>query len=461
MRRSLWLQEVADDLQQVTSLKDDVACDVAIVGGGFVGLWTALRIKELSPDSSVVVLEQDVCGGGASGRNGGFVMSWWPKISSLAALCGRDEALRLARLSETNIGEIGAFCAQHGIDAHFRQSGWLWTATTEAQRGAWRGVQETCVRLGHDVFAPVASGDLVRRSGSSVHLEGVVEASNATVQPARLVRGLRRVALDKGVSIFEKTRVVHFERGQPARLRTPSGSVGARRVVLATNAWASAIAELRLAILPVTSTIVATRPMPERLEAIGWTGGEAVTDSQLMVDYYRTTRDGRIAFGKGTGMIAFASRFGSGFDQNPELDRMTEADFRRVYPHLGDVEIEHAWSGPIDRTYDSVPMFGHLTDAPHIVYGLGWSGNGVGPSRIGGRILASLALGLDDEWSRCGLVNRKVKAFPPEPIRYVGGLLVRNAVFRKETAEAKGGKPRWLDKTLAGFAPSGLEDKSA
>lgn len=460
MKRSLWLEEIASELTPLPALQGNLAVDVAIVGGGFVGLWTALRLLELQPDCRIAIIERDICGGGASGRNGGFVMSWWPKISSLAAQCGKEEALRLARASAAAIGEIEAFCNEHGIDAHFRRAGWLWTATTEAQRGAWKGVQETCERLGEPVFQSLPEGEVARRAGSRQHLEGVLEASNATVQPARLVRGLRRVALEKGVQIFENTSMLSLERGQPAVIRTSGGELRAPKVVMATNAWAAAIPELRRTLLPVTSTIVATAAIPERLEQIGWTGGEAVTDSQLMVDYYRTTRDGRIAFGKGTGMISFASRIDDSYDHNPPLSDDTEQDLRRTYPQLNDVAVTHSWSGPIDRTYDSLPVFGHLNGAPHIVYGIGWSGNGVGPSRLGGRILASLALGLDDEWSRCGLVGRQPKRFPLEPLRYVGGLMVRAAVRRKEQAEAQNRQPGWLDRTLAGFAPAGLEDKN-
>lgn len=460
MKRSLWLEEITSELISLPPLAGNLTVDVAIVGGGFVGLWTALRLLELDPACSIAIVERDICGGGASGRNGGFVMSWWPKISSLSAQCGKAEALRLARASVAVIREIEQFCLDHGIDAHFRQAGWLWTATSEAQRGAWKDVVQTCERLGAAVFQALPDSEVARRAGSSVHLEGVLEASNATVQPARLVRGLRRVALEKGVKIFENTPMLSLERGHPAVLRVPAGKISARRVVLANNAWAAAIPELRRTILPVTSTIVATAPTPERLEQIGWTGGEAITDSQLMVDYYRTTRDGRIAFGKGTGMISFASRIDAGYDDNPQLSADTERDLRCTYPQLDDVPVTHTWSGPIDRTYDSLPVFGHLRGAPHIVYGIGWSGNGVGPSRLGGRILASLALGRKDEWSCCGLVGRRPKRFPPEPFRYVGGLMVRNAVQRKEAAEADNRHPAWLDRILAGLAPAGLEDKN-
>ena len=460
MKRSLWLEEISSELTPLPSLEGNHVADVAIVGGGFVGLWTALQIVELDPECKVVIIERDICGGGASGRNGGFVMSWWPKISSLSAQCGKDEAVRLARASVAAIGEIERFCIEHNIDAHFRRAGWLWTATTNAQRGAWKGVVKTCQRLGESVFLPLSNNEVARRAGSGKHLEGVLEVSNATVQPARLVRGLRKVALEKGIQIFENTPMSDLERSSPAVLQTPNGSITATRVVLAHNAWSAEIPELRRTILPVTSTIVATAPIPDRLEKIGWTGGEAITDSQLMVDYYRTTQDGRIAFGKGTGMISFASRVNGGYDDNPNLSEDTERDFRRTYPQLNDVPITHSWCGPIDRTYDSLPVFGHLDGSPHIFYGVGWSGNGVGPSRLGGRILASLALGLNDEWSRCGLVGREPKRFPPEPFRYFGGLMVRGAVQRKEAAEAEDENPAWLDRKLAGLAPAGLEDKN-
>ena len=461
MRRAFWLEELGDELQAGESLSSDIHADIAIIGGGYVGLWTAIQIVEKSPESKVVILEKDICGGGASGRNGGFVMSWWPKISSLIASCGQSEAVRLATASADAIEEIGEFCEAHGIDAHYQQKGWLWTATTEVQLDAWEGVIDGCERLGQRVFQHLASGEIKVRTGSKMHLAGVLDPRAATVQPARLVRGLRRVALEQGIRIFENTPVTAFDRQQPVTLNTPHGRVTADRVVIANNVWAAAIPELSRYIVPVTSTIVITEAVPERLQEIGWRGGEAITDSQLMVDYYRTTRDGRIAFGKGTGALAFGTKIGQRFDFDDMDAEATEADFRRVYPMLRDVKIEHSWSGPIDRTYDSLPLFGALPKADHIVYGIGWSGNGVGPSRIGGRILSSLALGLKDEWSQCGLVERKPRRFPPEPFRYIGGNVVRSAVARKEKAEAAGEKPSKLDVTLACLAPAGLEDKSA
>jgi putative aminophosphonate oxidoreductase len=458
--RSLWLHEALGDEPAQPPLEGARRADVAIIGGGYVGLWTAIRIKELDPGCDVVVLEQDVCGGGASGRNGGMVLSWWPKLSSLVKACGREQALWLGRASEAAIGEIGAFCAAHRIDAHFRQGGLLWTATAPAHVGAWDGVLAVCDELGVDAFQRVSPQEMARRTGSATHLAGVFEASAATVQPALLARGLRRVALTLGVRIHEHTRVEHFTRDSPVVVHGARGEVRAERLVVATNASAAGLPELRRSLVCVSSDIVVTAPIPDLLAEIGWTGGESITDSQLMVDYYRTTRDGRIAFGKGTASLAMGDRIGHRFDRSSARSAMVATELRRYYPQLAGVQIEHDWGGPIDRTPTSVPILGHLGGREHLLYGVGWSGNGVGPSVVGGRVLASLALGRRDEWSSVRLVDRPHDRFPPEPARFLGGQVVRRAVMRKERREASGRRPGALAVRIAALAPAGLEDKS-
>jgi glycine/D-amino acid oxidase-like deaminating enzyme len=406
------------------------------------------------------LLEREICGSGASGRNGGMVLSWWPKLASLIKLCGTDEALRLARASADAIDEIAAFCQAHGIDCDFRQGGFLWTATTPAHIGAWDGVVSLCERHGVDAFERLAPEEVARRAGSVRHLAGVFEARAANVQPAKLARGLRAAALSLGVRIHEHTPALEFARERPLVIATPDGTLAADKLVVATNAWAAALPELRRAIVVVSSDIVATPPIPERLADIGWTGGESITDSQMMVAYYRTTADGRIAFGKGTAAVSYAGRVDHRFDRDAARSAMSAADFRRNYPALADVPIEHDWGGPIDRTPTSVPILGHLGGREHLVYGIGWSGNGVGPSCIGGRMLASLALGVRDEWSVNGLIDRALDSFPPEPIRFLGARLVREAVIRKERSELAGHTPNPLAVRVAKLAPAGLEDKS-
>ncbi len=459
MRRSFWLEHIDNELTPNRSLTEDMDTDIAIIGGGYVGLWTALQIRKKSPKARIVILEQDICGGGASGRNGGFIMSWWPKISSLLNLSDKKHAVKLAEASVNAITEIKQFCLQHQIDAHFQQNGWIWGATTRAQLEAWNGVMQLCSELGHTIFLPLNKDENQARTGSPIHLSGVFDKTVATVQPAKLVRGLYRVALSQNIQIYENTKVSHFSRGDTVQLQTRNGIVNANQMVIATNAWAARIPELNKMIVPVTSTLLITEPIPEKLKQIGWIGGEAITDSQLLVNYYRTTKDGRIAFGKGTGSLEFCNRISPRFDYNTNDAKATEQDFRRSFPMLDDVKITHTWCGAIDRSYDSLPTLGTLSGTDNIHYGIGWSGNGVGPSLIGGKILSSLVLGLRDEWSHCVLVNRSVKKFPPEPFRFIGGSLVRQAVIRKEAAEAKETSPGFVDAQLSKLAPSGLEDK--
>jgi putative aminophosphonate oxidoreductase len=459
--RAFWLQEALGDAPPEPPLRGADRADVAIMGGGYVGLWTAIRIKEKDAGCDVVVLEQDVCGGGASGRNGGMVLSWWLKLSSLLKICGEEEALRLGRASEAAIDEIRAFCEANAVDAHFRRGGFLWTARGEAHVGAWEGVVGLCERLGVGAFERLDPEEVSRRAGSPTHLAGVFEAKGATVQPALLARGLRRVALEKGVRIHEGTRVLAFDRDRPLAIRTDGGLLAAKKLVLANGAWAAGLPEMRMSMVVVSSDMIATEPIPGRLEEIGWTSGEGIADSQMMVDYYRTTRDGRIAFGKGVAGVGFGGRIDGHFDRSARRAAVVAADFRHAYPALSDVRVEHDWSGPIDRTPNSVPIFGHLGGREHIVYGLGWSGNGVGPSVMGGKILASLALGLDDEWSRSPLVDRRRDLFPPEPVRFLAAQVVRRAVVSKERAEMDGKAPHWLAVRLAALAPAGMEDKGA
>lgn len=459
LKHSYWESSI-EVIKPYPALTGTIQADIAIIGGGFVGLWTALTIKEKKPDCHVVILEQNTCGSGASGRNGGFVMSWWPKVGTIRSLCNTEQTLFLCNSAEKAITELGEFCQKHKIDAHFVQKGWLWTATTPAHIDSWNSTLKACERLGVKPFERLSAEEVMRRTGSDVHLAGVLEASNATVQPAALVRGMRRVAKEAGVEIYENSGVTDIEPGDTVKLRTAGGMLLSKAVVLASNAWSCAIPELARLITPVNSSIVTTHPLGERLEKMGWTGGESITDSQLLVGYYRTTREGRIAFGKGTGAISYGGAINQVFSEHADSISLTENDLLATYPNLDKQDIDYAWSGPIDRTYDSLPVFGNLNSQQNIFYGIGWSSNGVGPSRIGGRILASLALGLKDEWSQCGLVNRTAKTFPPEPFRFVGGNMVRNAVIRKERAEMKGKPVAFFDRQFAKLAPAGLEDKA-
>jgi glycine/D-amino acid oxidase-like deaminating enzyme len=254
--------------------------------------------------------------------------------------------------------------------------------------------------------------------------------------------------------------MVALDRGAPPVVRTPRSAITAEAVVIATNAWAARMRDLRRLIVPLGSDIAATEPIPERLAAIGWTGGEAISDSHLMVNYYRTTRDGRIAWGKGGGRLTPAGRV-SDFLVDRRHTAAAAERMRTIYPMLADVPIAAEWSGWVDRSVTGLPVFGRLKGSGRVVYGIGFSGNGVGPAHLGGRILASLARGADDGWATCGLVSDRHAKFPPEPARYAGSLAVREAVARKERADDAGRPPDRVSRWLAGFAPSGYFKISA
>jgi glycine/D-amino acid oxidase-like deaminating enzyme len=235
--------------------------------------------------------------------------------------------------------------------------------------------------------------------------------------------------------------------------------VCAERLVIATNAWAAGLPEFRTTLAVISSDLVATAPIPAELDRLGWQRDLSITDSQTMVDYYRVSREGRVVFGKGGWSIAFGGRIRAAFDRSAARAAEVTADLHRYYPTLRSVPITHDWSGPIDRSPMGFPLFGHLGGREHIVYGVGWSGNGVGPSVLGGKILASLALGRRDAWSMSPLINLSQGHFPPEPVRFLGAHLVRAAVVRRERAENADRRPSWVVRRIAALAPAGLEDK--
>jgi glycine/D-amino acid oxidase-like deaminating enzyme len=382
-------------------------------------------------------------------------MSFWHHFLALERACGTSEALRLARASADAVAEIGEFCERHAIDAHFRHDGWLWAATNQAQVGAWEQTLAALERAGERPFVRLETEELQARSGSRAHLAGVFEPTSATVQPALLARGLLGVARSQGVTVFERSPMVALERSTPLAVRTPRGRVVADRVVIAMNAWAGQLRELRRALVVVSSDMVITEPRAEELQRSGWRDGMSVSDSRLMVHYYRTTRDGRIAFGKGGGRLGLGSRIDASFSGPSPLAPVVTARLRATYPAFAATPIAASWTGPIDRTVDGLPFCWAL-GRPDLVCGAGFSGNGVGPSRLVGRVLASLALGREDEWALCGLVRTPPRGLPGEPFRYVGGRLVRSAVARKERAEDAGKQPAKLDRALARLAPAGL-----
>ncbi|MCK1695080.1 FAD-dependent oxidoreductase [Bradyrhizobium sp. 144] len=454
---NFWLKQAIERLgrPRVQSLSTHATADVTIVGGGYLGLWTAIRIKEHSPSLQVAVVERDLCGAGASGRNGGFVTSYWAKYLSLHKLCGADEATRIGKGSADAVLEIGAFCRENGIDAEFRSDGWLWTATSEPQIGCWNSLINELAQHNVRPFKLLDQAEVARLSGTSRNLAGVFEPEAATVQPAVLALGLRNYALKLGVTIYEHSPMIHLEQTKTPKVITGKGSVTSKKVVLAINAWGARFAYLRRKVAIVSSDMIATTIGHERLHEIGFRSGVAICDSRMFLNYYRNTPDGRIIFGKSLGHFAFAGRVADNYEGSSPRAREVEESFRKLYPMLNGMSIESSWTGPIDRSVDGLPFFGNLDHQPNIIFGIGFSGQGIGPTVLGGRILASLALEKVDEWSNCGLVRDDVDKFPIEPFRYVGSILVREALRRKESLEDRLRQPGPLTLAIANRAPVG------
>ncbi|MDT4800722.1 FAD-dependent oxidoreductase [Pseudomonas jinjuensis] len=461
--RPFWLDQALKlDSDRATPLQQDTRADVCIVGGGYTGLWTAIMLKEQNPALDVVIVEADICGAGASGRNGGCALSWSAKFFTLARLFGLPEAIRLVRESERSIHAIGAFCEKYAVDADYRLDGTLYTATNAAQVGATDGVIAALEEHGINSFRKLPLAHVQRLAGSRKHLEGWFSPAAASVQPGKLVRGLRRVALQLGVRLYEGTPMTGLGEGRPATVRTPHGAVTADRVVLAMNAWmARAFPQFERSVAIVSSDMIVTEPRPDLLREIGLTSGVTVLDSRIFVHYYHNTPDGRIMLGKGGNTFAYGGRMLPVFDRpSPYVDLLRQS-LGEFFPAFAEVPIAASWNGPSDRSVTGLPFFGQLGSAGNVFYGFGYSGSGVGPCHMGGQILSSLVLGLDNAWTRSPLTRGPLGHFPPEPIRYLGSLMVRNAIRRKETAEDHGRRPRRLDVRLAKFAAAaGKADKA-
>lgn len=461
--RPFWLEQALfKDGDLAPALQGERTADVCIIGGGYTGLWTAIQTKQKNPELDIAILESDLCGAGASGRNGGCLLTWSAKFFTLRRLFGETEALRLVKASEAAVEHISQFCKANDVDAELRRDGTLYTATSQAQAGSMEPVMRELQACGIESYRTMPPDEVVRRSGSVRNLAGVYSPTAATVHPGKLVRGLRRVALDMGIRIYERSPMLDFTTGHPAVVRTPGGTMAARKLVLAINAWmASSLPQFERTIAVVSSDMVITEKCPELLAKIGLTDGISVLDSRTFVYYYRTTPDGRLMLGKGGNTFSWRGRIAPVFDQaSPYVVELTQA-LRSFFPALGAAPMTASWNGPSDRSATGFPFFGKLNGAPHIYYGFGYSGNGVGPTYMGGQILSSMLLDLDNEWTRSPLTHGPLGQFPPEPFRYIGSIMVRNAIRRKERSEDEDRQPRLLDKWLSRFAnAAGKADKA-
>jgi glycine/D-amino acid oxidase-like deaminating enzyme len=435
-----WLRQ-EPPVDPAPPLEGDLGADIVVVGGGFAGMWTAWLLREAEPEARVVLLEAGVCGHGPTGRNGGFVNSMWFSLPSMRPRFGELGAIGVARAAQRAVDEVGAWCESENVDAWYRQAGYLQVSTGPAWDDAWEDTVRACRELGEpDVVEALSDAEIQARCASPVFRAGALYPGSATVNPARLALGLRAKLIAAGVDVREGSRVlgVHVAR-DAVEARTAGGVVRAGHAVLTAGGAQEALPPLRRRLTLTSSHMVITEPVPELLEEIGWTGGECITDARHLLHYFRTTPDGRIAFGWGGGRGVAGARTGGHAEIDASVAMKVAGHLVRFFPGLAGRRLDHAWGGPIDVSPSHTPIVGSLDDRVH--YGFGFTGNGVGPSRMVAHSLCSLALDRRDEHSRLAIVEPQPLHVPPEPFRYVGGAIVRRALIRKEEAEEAGREP--------------------
>jgi glycine/D-amino acid oxidase-like deaminating enzyme len=444
-----WLEEAGARIA-TRPLAGDARADVVIVGGGYAGLWTAWELRDRAPDARIVVLEARACGEGPSGRNAGFVNPFWHRIADLETEFGEVAALQVCREASRSVEAIGAWAQQQGIDVWYRRGGHLKAAANPAQDGRWRASVEACARLGVGEELVPLSADEVRSRCASPRLgAGALMPASATVHPARLALGLRDALLDAGVDVHEQTRARRIgARGRDVVVETDGGRVVAPAGIVAINAAAAGFRPLRGRLAVTSTQMVITEPVPDVLERAGWTGDECISTAGTYLNYFRTTPDRRIAFGWGGGGIAYGARLGGRIQDDAKIAERVCADLLTFFPDLRGRRIAGAWGGPVDVSPIHLPEVGTLPDG-RIHYVHGFTGNGVGPAHLAGRILASLVLDRRDPLTRLALVEPSHAPVPPEPIRYLGGSLVRAAIVRSEEREDAGLAPGPLTRLVA------------
>ena len=434
-----WLQEAGAGVA-TDPLDNDASADVVVIGGGYAGLWTAWAVRERAPDARVVVLEARACGEGPSGRNAGFANSFWHHLAELGAQFGEREAVEICRAGSASVDAIRDWARERDVEIWFRGDGQVKAAASPAQDDRWLPSVRVCEEAGEgDRFFALTADEVRGRCGSPRLRGGAMIPGSATVQPARLALGLRDAVVGAGVRVHEHSPARRITRqGEGVVVETGSGArVTAPAAVVAINAAAAGFGPLR-GRLAVTSThMVVTEPVPDVLERVGWTGGEGVSTAGTYLHYFRTTPDGRIAFGWGGGRVAYGARLGGRVSSDPGIVERLRADLVSFFPELRGRHITHGWGGPVDVSPTQHPVVGTLAGGRiHYVYG--FTGNGVGPAHLAGRILSSLALDRRDELTRLALVEPVHAPVPPEPLRYLGGTLVRAALLRRERREDAG-----------------------
>ncbi|HET6626150.1 MAG TPA: FAD-dependent oxidoreductase [Nocardioidaceae bacterium] len=447
-----WLADPARP-RPLPALHGSERADLTVVGGGYTGLWTALRAKERYPHLDVLVLEAGVCGDQASGRNGGFASASLTHGFGNGQARWPEELAELDRLGAANLAAIGETVDRYRIDCGWEQTGELMVATAAHQVDELSALGAEMRAGGHDVELLDESA-VQAQVASPSYLGGLWDRDGtAMVEPARLAWGLRSACLGLGVRIHEHSPVTGLSRdGAAMVLRTATGSVRTRKVALATNAFPSLLRRLRLMTVPVYDYVLMTEPLSgEQLASVGWANRQGVGDAANQFHYYRLTRDNRILWGGYDAVYYYGSRIHRRLEQSEVTHGLLAEHFCATFPQLEGLRFSHRWGGVIDTCTQFAAFFGTAYDA-RVAYALGYTGLGVGATRFGADVMLDLLHGEDTERSRLRMVREKPLPFPPEPLRFAGVQLTRWSMDR---ADARAGRRnlwlRTMDRLGLGF----------
>jgi glycine/D-amino acid oxidase-like deaminating enzyme len=414
---SYWFDSVDDDLQPRPPLGTDVDVDVAIVGAGYSGLWTAYYLRERDPSLRIAVLEGQTAGFGASGRNGGWCSALFPRsVSALARRHGARAAVALYRAMESTVDEVGRVAAAEGIDTHFAKGGTLTLVRNRAQLAKAQGDVDEARSFGLDLI--LLNADEARSRCNATGVLGATYTPHcAAIHPGRLVRGLARVVEQRGVAIYERTPATAIE---PGMVHTGHGTVRASVVVRATEGYTSMLPGHRRTLAPVYSLMIATEPLPPPVwSSIGLSARETFGDFRNLIIYGQRTADDRIAFGGRGAPYHFGSAVRPAFDSEPSVHAALAHSLRELFPVLADAKITHSWGGPLGVARDWTASVG-LDRETGLAWAGGYVGDGVATTNLAGRTLADLITGTRSDLVGLPWVNHRSRRWTPEPLRWLG-----------------------------------------
>lgn len=440
--QSFWMSGVDDDLSPRPPLPGDIEADVVIVGAGYTGLWTAYYLGLADPSLRVAVLEKEIAGYGASGRNGGWCSALFPtSLPALARRHGRPAAIRMQQAMQATVDEVGRVVAEEGIDCHWQKGGTVVLARTDAQlRRARAAVDEArAFDFGESDLVLLGAAEAAAHCAASDVLGGTYTPHCAAIHPARLVRGLARAVERRGVTIYEGTPVTAL---RPGAAVTPTGTARAPIVVRATEGYTPTLPGARRALAPVYSLMVATEPLPGSFwKEVGLAERETFADYRHLIIYGQRTADGRLAFGGRGAPYHFRSRIRPEYDREPGVFTALRRTLAELFPALGgDVLVSHAWGGPLGVARDWSASVG-LDRATGLGWAGGYVGDGVATTNLAGRTLADLILDADSELTTLPWVGHRSPNWEPEPLRWIGVNAGLRVMTSADAAEARSGRP--------------------